>query len=129
VRTAILLLFCLALSGCYVKLHGHQSTSGGVTTTTTSSTVTGSAKASGAKVSFSSGTPVSPSAPGGHISLNRGASAVLVLGLVIADVVNYFNARLAAKPQQPAGDGASIAETCSCYKPVSGDQSPVTGDR
>lgn len=115
-RTAILLLFCLALSGCYVKLHGHQSTSGGVTTTTTSSTVTGSAKTSGARVSFSSGTPISPNAPGGHVSLNRGASAVLVLGLVIADAVNYFSARLGVKPQQTAGASASIADTCSCYK-------------
>lgn len=117
-RTAILLLFCLALSGCYVKLHGHQSTSGGVTTTTTSSTVTGSAKASGAKVSFSSGTPVSPSAPGGHLSLNRGASAVLVLGLVIADFINY----LGAKPATQAAPREAISETCSCYKPVTGEQ-------
>lgn len=120
VRAVTAVLLSLALSGCYVKLHGHQFTSGGVTTTTTSSTVTGSAKASGAKVSFSSGTPVSPSAPGGHISLNRGASAVLVLGLVIADLINY----LGAKPATQAAPREAISETCSCYghQPVNSEQ-------
>ena len=118
-RTAILLLFCLALSGCTIALYGHQSTSDGVTTTTTSSHVTGSGKVSGAKVSFSSGQPVSPKAPGGHVSLGKGASAALVLGLVIADVVNYF--RGAPRPAHPSG--GSIADTCSCYqKPVTSDQ-------
>lgn len=115
VRTAMTALLCLALSGCTVRIHGLQSTSGGVTTTTTSSTVTGSAKVAGGKVSFSSGQPVSPNAPGGHLVLSRGASAVLILGLVIADAVNYFRAKLGATPPQPAGRGDSIAETCSCY--------------
>ena len=123
-RAAITALLCLALSGCFVTLHGHQSTSGGVTTTTTSSTVTGSAKTGGAQISFASGPAVAPNAPGGQVVFNRGASAVLVLGLVIADAVNYFSARLGVKPPQPAGGSASIADTCSCYgyKPVTGDQ-------
>jgi len=112
-RTAMTALLCLALSGCYVKLHGLQSTSGGVTTTTTSSTVTGSAKVAGGKVSFSSGLAVPPNAPGGHLVLSRGASAVLILGLVIADAVNYMSAKLGVKP--PQAQAASISETCSCY--------------
>ncbi|MBI2294610.1 MAG: hypothetical protein HYU76_00855 [Betaproteobacteria bacterium] len=111
-RAVFAFVLCLPLTGCYVTLHGHQSTGGGVTTTTTSSTVTGSAKASGAKVSFSSGTPVSPSAPGGHVSLGKGASAVLVLGLVIADFVHYFG----AKPATQAEPREAISETCSCYQ-------------
>ena len=42
-RTAVAAIFCLALSGCYVKVAGNQSTSGGTTTTTTSGQVGGSA--------------------------------------------------------------------------------------
>lgn len=122
VRTAMTALLCLALSGCTVRIHGLQSTSGGVTTTTTSSTVTGSAKVAGGKVSFSSGQPVSPNAPGGHLVLSRGASAVLILGLAIADAVNYMSSKLGAKPAPVAS--APIAESCSCYgyQPVNGDQ-------
>lgn len=112
------LLLCVPLTGCYVKLYGHESASGGTATATTSSQVTGSAKFSGGRVSFASGRPVSPSAPGGHVSLNRNASAALVVGLIIADVVNYFR----AKPEQLAGPRESISHTCSCYKPVTGDR-------
>ncbi len=121
-RTAILALLCLALSGCTVTLFGHQSTGGGAATTTTSSQVSGSAKFAGGKASFLSGQPVAPNAPGGHVTLSRGASAVLILGLAIADAVNYMSAKLGARPQ-PA-PGVSISETCSCY----GYKPPVTSD-
>ncbi len=118
-RTAILALLCLALSGCTVTLFGHQSTGGGAATTTTSSQVSGSAKFAGGKASFLSGQPVAPNAPGGHVTLSRGASAVLILGLAIADAVNYFGTKLG---KRPAPDEA-ISQTCSCYKqPVSGEQ-------
>src|SRR5688572_3926765 len=119
-RAAIAFLLCVPLTGCYVTLHGHQSTGGGTTTTTTSSHVTGSAKFAGGRASFSSGQPVAPNAQGGQVTLGRGASAVLILGLVIADAVHYFSARQFAKPPQPSG---SIAETCSCY------QKPVNSER
>jgi len=124
VRTAILLPLFLLLSGCYVKLYGHQSTSGGVTTTTTSSTVVGGAKAGNARIAFSSGPAVPANAPGGQVTLNKGASAALVLGLVIADLVSYV--RGGAKPASKAA-GGPIAETCSCYgyRPDSAPE-PVT---
>jgi hypothetical protein len=113
-RTIFAFLLLVPLSGCYVTLHGHQSTSGGTTATTTSSHVTGSTKFAGGKASFSSGQPVAPKAPGGQVSLGKGASAVLILGLVIADVVHYFSARHSAREPQP--QSGSIADTCSCYK-------------
>jgi hypothetical protein len=124
-RAVLAAPLCVALSSCTIALHGHQSTSGGVSTTTTSSNLAGGMKASGAKVSFSSGPAVPANAPGGQVVLSRGAAAVLILGLVIADAVNFFSARLGAKPQQLQGPGESIAETCSCYRKES-DEMKVT---
>ncbi|MBM3358295.1 MAG: hypothetical protein FJY54_11275 [Betaproteobacteria bacterium] len=120
VRTLAFALLGALLPGCAVTLHGHQALSGGMTTTTTSSTVSGSAKLSGARVSFVSGPVVPANAPGGQITLDRGPAAVLVLGLVVADVVQYFSAKLGARPPQTR---EAIADTCSCYqKPVSGER-------
>lgn len=119
-HTLIALLLCMALPGCYVKLYGHQSTSGGTNTTTTASQVSGSAKFAGGKVSFSSGQVPPPNAPGGHVSLGKGASAVLVVGLIIADLVNYIRGE---PPPKPLAADAKILETCTCYqKPVSGER-------
>jgi hypothetical protein len=112
-RAAVAFLLCVPLAGCTVTLHGHQSTGGGTTSTTTSSHVTGSAKSAGGRASISSGQPVAPNAQGGQVTLGKGASAVLILGLVIADVVHYFSARRVANPQPQS---ESIADTCSCYK-------------
>lgn len=111
-RTAILTLLCLALPGCTVTLFGHQSTGGGAATTTTSSRVDGSAKFAGGQASISSGQPVSPNAQGGQVTFSRGASVLLILGLTIADAVNYFGTRVGKKP---APDEA-ISQTCSCYQ-------------
>ena len=120
-RIVPLTLLCLALSGCTVTLFGHQSTGGGAATTTTSSQVSGSAKFAGGQASISSGQPVPPNAQGGQVALSRGASVVLILGLAIADTVNYISAKLGAKPQ-PNLQSGSIADTCSCYqKPVSSE--------
>lgn len=112
-RTATAAFLCLALSGCYVNLYGVQSTSGGTTTTTTASQVSGSAKFSGGKIAFSSGQVPPPGAPGGHAYLGKGASALLVTGVVIADLVNYIRGEPKAKAL-PAG--TQIMETCSCYQ-------------
>ena len=120
-RAAIAVLLCVPLTGCFVTLHGNQTTSGGVTTTTTSSQAGGTAKFSGGRASFSSGQPVAPNAQGGQVTLGRGGSAVLILGLVIADAVNYFSYRMSARTQPSRTE--SIADTCSCYqKPVIGEQ-------
>jgi hypothetical protein len=111
-RTVIALLLCVPLAGCYVKTYGNQSTSGGTTTTTTSSQVGGSTKFAGGKASFSSGQPVSTSAQGGYVKLSGSAAGVLVVGLVIADLVNYIRGEPQAKPLPP---GTAISHTCSCY--------------
>jgi len=112
-RALIAILPCLALSGCYVNLYGVQSTSGGTTTTTTASQVSGSAKFSGGKIAFSSGQVPPPGAPGGHAYLGKGASALLVTGVVIADLFNTIRGE--PRPRAlPAG--TQIMDTCSCFK-------------
>jgi hypothetical protein len=114
-------LLSLALSGCYVKTYGNQSTTGGTTTTTASSQVGATAKFSAGKASFSSGQPVSPAAPGGHVSLSRGGAAIVAVGLVVAEAVHYLGALFSPRTSAvPLAD--SIADTCSCYqKPVSSE--------
>ena len=114
-RFPMAVLACLALSGCYVKSYGVQSTGGGTASTTTSTQLTGTVKASAGRASFSSGQAVSPAAPGGHVALGRGGAAIVAVGLVFAEAVHYLGALLGAKPQ-PAARTDSIADTCSCYR-------------
>ncbi len=118
-RALMLLPLCFALSGCYVVMSGHQTTGAGATTTTTSAATRLEASAGSARIGASFGTPSPPNAPGGRVALSRGASAVLFLGLVVADAVNYLGARFGDAPR-PAPQRAAIAETCSCHgwKPV-----------
>jgi hypothetical protein len=119
-----LLLICLTLSGCAVNLHGRQSTGAGAsiaTGTTTTSSISAGASAGQAKFSASFGSAPPPGASGGQIGFSRGAAAVLLLGLVIAETVDFIGAPFrqthgttpAAQPTR--APRASIAETCSCY--------------
>lgn len=112
-------LVCLALSGCHATLYGYQSTGGGTTTTVTSSQVSGSAKFSGGRASFSSGGHAIPTnAPGGHVS--GSAVGVLVVGVALVDLFSYMVGPTQPKPLPP---DTRIADTCSCYrKPVTSDQ-------
>lgn len=112
-------LVCLALSGCHATLYGYQSTGGGTTTTVTSSQVSGSAKFSGGRASFSSGGHAIPAnAPGGHVS--GSAVGVLVVGVALVDLFSYMVGPIQPKPLPP---DTRIADTCSCYrKPVTSDQ-------
>lgn len=112
-RAGVVLLGCLPLTGCYVNLYGVQSTSGGTTTTTTASQVSGSARFAGGRIAFSSGQVPPPGAHGGHAYLGKGASAVLITGIVIADLVNYIRGEPKARAL-PAD--TRIMETCSCYQ-------------
>jgi hypothetical protein len=119
-RTGVLAA-CVLVSGCAVTLHGTQSSGGGSTAGVSSSQLSGSARFSGGKASLSSGSPVSPRAGGAQVSLGKGPTAVLIVGLMIADAVDYFGSKLGvtAKPE-PRTD--SILETCSCYpKPLSSE--------
>jgi len=124
-RTAVVTIFCLALSGCYVKVAGNQSTSGGATTTTTSGQVSGSTTFSGGRASFSSGgQPVSPRAQGGYaqVSGNGTAAAVLLIGVGIVEFLNYV---AGTPPPKPLPPGEAIGHTCSCY----GYQPPVNSEQ
>ena len=122
-RIAIAAFSCLALSGCYVKVAGNQSTSGGTTTTSTSGQVSGSTTFSGGRASFSSGgQPVSPRASGGYASVSGNAAAVLLIGVGIVEFLNYVAGTTPPKPLPP---GEAIGQTCSCYgykPPVNSEQ-------
>ena len=122
-RTALVAIFCLALSGCYVKVAGNQSTSGGTTTTATSAQVGGSTTFSGGRASFSSGgQPVSPRAQGGYVSASGNAAAVLLIGVGIVEFLNYV---AGTPPPKPLPPGEAIGQTCSCYgykPPVNSEQ-------
>jgi hypothetical protein len=119
-RLSILLVLPLALSGCFVKVSGLETAGGGSRATTTSSQVAGSARFSHGAASFSSGPRVSPNAPGGHATLGKGASGVLIVGLVFADFWNYVVGPAHPRPLPP---GERIMDTCSCYqKPAMSDE-------
>jgi len=122
-RALVLLPLCLALSGCSVALHGNQTTSGGATTTTTSAATSGQASIGPARVGASFGTPAPQGAAGGQVAFPRAASAVLLLGLVIAETVNYLGARFGDAPRSQVAPRHSISSTCSCYgyQPPSGE--------
>jgi len=122
-RALALLPFCLALSGCSVALYGNQTTSGGATATTTSAATTAQASAGPARVGASFGTPAPQGAAGGQVVFPRAASAVLLLGLVIAETVNYLGAKFGEPSGSQAAPRHSISSTCSCYgyQPPSGE--------
>ena len=124
-RTVVAAIFCLVLSGCYVKVAGNQSTGGGTTTTATSAQVGGSTTFSGGRASFSSGGhPVSPRMQGGYAQASGSgtATAVLLIGVGIVEFLNYV---AGTPPPKPLPPGAAIGQTCSCY----GYQPPVTSER
>jgi hypothetical protein len=105
-----------------VTLHGNQ-TSGG--TTATGSSVQGGTRIGNARIAGSFGNPPAPHAAGGQLALSKGASAVLLLGVVIAGTVDAVRDWLQPQMPQherPAPDG--IAHTCSCY----GWQPALTSD-
>jgi hypothetical protein len=110
-RTAMVLFACAALPACSVKLHGHESAGSGGSSTTLSSTVSASARASNARVSVLSGSPVAPDAPGGHLRLSGHAVGWLVAGGALAGL---FNAMTRAHAEPLPAD-RPIAHTCSCY--------------
>jgi hypothetical protein len=109
----LLVLLCAAASGCSVSLHGYQSGSGGSVTTATSGQVAASARFSGGTVAFGSGRVPPAGAPGGHVHLGKGAAAVLLTGVVLAD---FFSHLASAPKPKPLPAGERILETCSCYK-------------
>jgi len=82
--------------------------------------VAAAASSSNASVSFVSGTPVPPGAPGGHLSVSSSFSGVLA-GIVLFGVLaSYIVGEDGPKPL-PAG--TKLLHTCSCY----GYQPPANG--
>jgi len=120
-RAGVAFLLCLPLTGCYVKTHGVQSTSGGTTTTVTSSQVVGVAKFSGGAVAFSSGQVPPSSAPGGHLRWSGNTSGAILVGVVIADLLGHM---VGWNQPNPLPKGTKIMDTCSCFK-----QEEVTSDK
>ena len=98
-------LTCL-ICGCSIALSGQQSGS----VTSTASSVRVQAHAGTTRLSGSFGTPAPAGSAGGQASLAHGAAAALVLGLGIADFVQFL-----ASPGSAAAPQGSIADTCSCY--------------
>jgi len=115
-RRFAMIIAMAALPGCAVTLAGNQTTGGGTTATTTGSSVQGGTRVGNARIGGSFGTPPPASAPGGQVRFSNEASAVLVLGLAIAGVVDIVGGWLqpAAERREPLSpDG--ISHTCSCY--------------
>lgn len=117
-RALILLPLCLSLSGCYLAFSGHESTSGGVTTTTSAvaTSATATFSGGGARVGASFGTPSTPGVPagGGSGTWISGGNSMLLVGLVLGEILNYFaDGRSGTPPSAPRRD--PVAETCSCY--------------
>jgi len=112
-RTGVAFLLCLPLTGCYVKTHGLQSTSGGTTTTVTSSQVGGVVKFSGGAVAFSSGQVPPSSAPGGHLRWSGTTGGTIVIGAVFAGLLGHM---VGWNQPNPLPKGTKIMETCSCFK-------------
>lgn len=118
-RTLSILAFAAlslaTLSGCAVTLHGHQGSGPGGSTTTTGGSVRASAQSGNARASAAFGNPPPANAPGGQVTLSRGASAALVLGLAVAGAVEtvgqWFRPAERREPLVPGG----ISHTCSCY--------------
>ncbi len=111
-----ILVAMAVLSGCSVTLHGNQTTGGGATVATTGSSVQAGRQSGNARVGGSFGAPPAAHAAGGQVTFSRGASAVLVAGLVIAeavDVIGGWFRPAAPRPERPPT--GNIAQTCSCY--------------
>ena len=116
-KNVVIIVAMAALSGCAVTLYGNQTSGGGSTSTTTGSSVQGAKTVGKASVSGSFGSAPAPHAPGGQVHFSKGASAVLVLGVLIAGTVDAINALFRPVPsriERVAADG-SVSQTCSCY--------------
>jgi hypothetical protein len=113
--TLITLMFLLP--GCAVTLHGQQTAGAGQSVTTTGSSVQGGARIGNARVGGSFGAPRPAQAAGGQVSFSRGASAVLVLGVLIAGAVDEIGAwfRSPATMHAERLPAEPISQTCSCY--------------
>ncbi len=114
---SLLTMVVLALlPGCAVTLHGNQTTGGGSTATTTGSSVQAGKQIGNARVGGSFGAPPAARAAGGQVAFSQGASAVLVVALVIAGTVDAISDWMRpAAPRIERLPAGNISQTCSCY--------------
>lgn len=113
VRLQVLAVFLgsVALSGCATTLYGNQSSASG--TTVTSSRVVAVSSGSNASVAFTYGSPVPPTAPGGHLSVSSSGSSSVLAGVVLFGfLASYVVGEEGPKPLPP---GTKLLHTCSCY--------------
>lgn len=114
-RSLILLAF-VVLPGCAVTLHGNQTMGGESMATATGSSVQVGRQFGNARVGGSFGAPLPAHAAGGQVAFSRGASAVLVAGLVIAEAVDVIGGWFRpAAPRTERPTTENISQTCSCY--------------
>lgn len=115
-RHAALLLMVAMLCGCTVSLHGRETVEGNAVTRTTGTQVQGAARVGNGQLSTSFGSKPPAGAQGAQVTLSKGASAVLLVGLAISGTAEWIGERLRPavirKTAQPAGP---ISHTCSCY--------------
>lgn len=116
-RLTLIAVLLLVLPGCAVSLHGQQTTGGGQAATTLGSSVQGGTRIGNARIGGSFGAPRPAHVSGGQVTFSRGASAVLVLGVLIAGAIDELGDWLkspapATAERLPEG---GISHTCSCY--------------
>lgn len=115
-KRLLIMVALVLLPGCAVTLHGNQTTGGGSTATSTGSSVQAGKAIGNARVGGSFATPPAAHAAGGQVTFSRGASALLVVGLVVAGTVDAISDWLRpAAPRAERLSGGNISQTCSCY--------------
>jgi len=116
-RLALMVMLLLVLPGCAVTLHGQQTTGSGHSATTVGSSVQGGTRIGNARIGGSFGAPRAAQAGGGQVTFSRGASAALVLGVLVVGAVDeiggWFKAPAPARAERLPEGG--ISHTCSCY--------------
>jgi hypothetical protein len=116
-------LSCVAVSACTTTYYGRESSaSDGATAIVVTAGVAAAASSSNASVGFVSGTPVPPSAPGGHLTVSSSSSAgalaaVIAVGILASYIVGQ-------EGPKPLPEGTKLLHTCSCY----GYKPPVGGE-
>lgn len=115
-RLILIAVLLTVLPACTTTLYGNQTSGGGSSTTTTGSAVRGSTQVGNARLSGSFGTAPPVNAPGGQVTFGNSGSAVLMIGLAIAGLVevagDWFSKP--AERREPLTPGG-ISHTCSCY--------------
>ena len=130
VRLQVLAVFLssVALSGCATTLYGNQSSASG--TTVTSSRVVAVSSGSNASVAFTYGSPVPPTAPGGHLSVSSSGSSGVLAGVVLFGFLASYV--VGEEGPNPLPAGTKLLHTCSCYgyEPAAkGEQPTLASDQ